>query len=48
MKLEKILPHGSKRREVLKKIYYKFFQKYSKEERIYKKWIEKMNPISKN
>ena len=44
MNLEKILPHGSKRREFLKKIYYKFFQKYSKEERIYKRWIEKNEP----
>lgn len=47
MFIDKILPRGSKKREILKKIYVKFFQKYSEEERIYKKWIIKNEPSKK-
>lgn len=47
MNLDKILPKGSKRREVLKKIYIKFFSKYNEEERIYKKWIKQNEPNKK-
>ena len=43
----KILPRGSKRREFLRKIYIKFFARYSEEERIYKKWIIKNEPSKK-
>lgn len=39
MCIKKILPEGSKRREVAKKIYNKFFAKYNEEERMLKKWI---------
>ncbi|MBQ2938159.1 MAG: glycosyltransferase [Clostridia bacterium] len=44
MCIDKIFPRGSKRREFVKKIYIKYFEKYSEEERIYKKWIEKNEP----
>lgn len=47
MCIKKMLPQGSKRREVAKKIYNKFFAKYSEEERIYKKWIEVNEPNKK-
>ena len=47
MCIKKMLPQGSKRREVAKKIYNKFFAKYSEEERIYKKWIEANEPSKK-
>ena len=42
--LNKLLPENSKRRIFAKKIYNKYFAKYSEEERIYKKWIEKNEP----
>ena len=44
MFVEKILPRGTGRRKIAQKIYVKYFQKYSEEERIYKKWIEKNEP----
>ncbi len=44
MNIDKILPKDSKRREIMKKIYMTFFQKYTEEEKIYKKWIEKNEP----
>ena len=47
MCIDKIFPIGSKRREIVKKIYVKYFEKYSEEERIYKKWITENEP-SKN
>ena len=47
MNIEKILPRGSKRREYIKKIYLKFFAKYSEEERIYAKWIKQNEPNKK-
>ena len=47
MCIKKILPEGSKRRKVAKKIYNKFFAKYSEEERIYKKWIDANEPNKK-
>ena len=47
MNLDKILPKGSKRREFFKKIYVKYFSKYSEEERIYKKWIKQNEPNKK-
>lgn len=47
MFLDKILPRGSKRRETIRKIYMKYFQKYGEEERIYKKWIKANEPNKK-
>lgn len=47
MCVDKILPRGSKRREFIKNIYTKCFSKYSEEERIYKKWIDKNEPNKK-
>lgn len=47
MFINKILPQGSKRREIVKKIYVKYFQKYSEEERIYLKWIKNNEPDNK-
>lgn len=47
MCIQKILPKGSKRREIVKKIYTKCFAKYSEEEKIYKKWIVQNEPNSK-
>lgn len=47
MCIEKVLPRGSKRREVMRNIYSKYFQKYNEEERIYKKWINKNEPNKK-
>lgn len=47
MCVDKILPRGSKRREFIKKIYTKHFSKYSEEEKIYKKWINKNEPNKK-
>lgn len=44
MCIDKILPRDSKRRAIAKSIYLKFFQKYSDEERMYKKWIIKNEP----
>jgi len=44
MKLESILPVGSKRREFLRKIYYKYISKYTEEEKIYRKWIQQNEP----
>ena len=44
MFINKILPQGSKRREIAKKIYTKYFSKYSEEERIYLKWIKQNEP----
>ena len=44
MKFEKLLPVDSKRRNFLKKIYNKYFSKYSEEERTYLKWIEQNEP----
>ena len=44
--LDKIFPNGSKRKEYAKKIYNKYFAKYSEEERIYKKWINENEPSS--
>lgn len=45
--LERIFPQNSRRREIIKKIYYKFFSKYSREEKIYKKWIKQNEPNKK-
>lgn len=47
MFLDKILPRESKRREIIRKIYIKCFQKYSEEERIYRKWIKANEPNKK-
>ena len=47
MFVEKILPRGTGRRKIAQKIYVKYFQKYSEEERIYKKWIEQNEPNKK-
>lgn len=47
MKFTKILPKDSKRREFLRNCYYKYFSKYSQEEKIYKKWIDKNEPNQK-
>lgn len=47
MNINKLMPIGSKRREIVKKIYVKLFKKYSEEERIYKKWINKNEPNKK-
>lgn len=47
MDFQKILPQNSKRREIAKKIYKKYFQKYSNEELIYKKWIKNNEPTIK-
>ncbi len=47
MNINKLMPIGSKRREFIKKIYVEFFQKYSQEEKIYKKWITKNEPNKK-
>lgn len=47
MCIDKIFPKGSKRRECIKKIYIKYFEKYSEEERIYKRWIVKNEPNKK-
>lgn len=44
MDINKILPKGSKRREMAKKIYVKIFGEYPEEEKIYKKWIEQNEP----
>lgn len=44
MCIDKILPRGSKRREIIKKIYTNFFARYNEEERIYKKWIVENEP----
>ena len=47
MCMNKLLPRGSKRRDFARKIYMKFFQKYTEEERIYRKWIKKNEPSKK-
>lgn len=47
MCIDKILPRNSKRRNVIKKIYTSFFSKCSKEEKIYKRWIEENEPNKK-
>lgn len=47
MYIDKILPRESKRREIVRKIYIKCFQKYNEEERIYKKWIKANEPNKK-
>lgn len=44
MNINKMLPIGSKRREVIKTIYSKFFGIYTEEEKIYKKWIMQNEP----
>lgn len=44
MKLEKILPKNSKRREIALKIYNKYFKKYTNEELTYYKWIKQNEP----
>ena len=44
MKLEKILPKNSKRREIALKIYNKYFKKYTNEELTYHKWIKQNEP----
>ena len=44
MDINKILPNNSKRRKIAKKIYNKYFKKYSEEERKYLKWIRKNEP----
>ena len=44
MFINKMLPQGSKRREIAKKIYTKYFSKYSEEERRYLKWIKQNEP----
>lgn len=45
--INKLLPRGTKRYEVAKKIYVNCFSKYNEEERIYKKWIKKNEPSKK-
>lgn len=47
MCIDKMLPRGSKRREIIKKIYVKLFSRYSEEERIYRKWIKQNEPTKK-
>lgn len=47
MFIDKILPRKSKRREIIRKIYIKYFQKYNEEERIYKRWIKANEPNKK-
>lgn len=42
--LNKIFPINSKRRNFVRKIYYKYFSKYSYEERLYKRWINENEP----
>jgi hypothetical protein len=44
MSVEKLLPRNSKRREIVKKIYCKFFRQYNHEEMMYKKWIKQNEP----
>ena len=44
MKLEKILPKNSKRREIALKIYNKYLKKYTNEELTYYKWIKQNEP----
>ena len=44
MDINKILPLGSKRRELAKKVYSTIFGEYTEEEKIYKKWIEQNEP----
>ena len=48
MSLDKILPRGSKRREILKKIYMKCFSRYSEEERIYLDKMKKGDEEARN
>lgn len=48
MQIEKILPHGSKRRKIIKKICKKICKKYDKEEKIYAKWIEQNEPVKQD
>ena len=45
--VNKLLPRGTKRYEVAKKIYVNCFHRYNEEERIYKKWIKKNEPSKK-
>ena len=47
MRFEKLLPENSKRRAAAKKIYNKYFAKYSAEERTYLKWIKENEPTKK-
>lgn len=47
MKFEKLLPVGSKRRELAKKIFGKQYKKYSHEEREYMQWIKNNEPNKK-
>lgn len=47
MRFEKLLPENSKRRATAKKIYNKYFAKYSAEERTYLKWIKENEPTKK-
>lgn len=44
MNLQKLLPENSKRRYLAKKIYKKFFEKYTQEQLMYKRWIQKNEP----
>ena len=44
MKFEKLLPQNSRRRQILRDVYYKCFSRYAEEERIYLKWIKKNEP----
>lgn len=44
MNINKILPLGSKRRELAKKVYAKIFGEYTEEEKIYKRWINQNEP----
>lgn len=44
MKFEKILPRNSRRRQILRSIYYKFFSKYTEEQKKYLNWIRKNEP----
>lgn len=47
MRFEKLLPENSKRRATAKKIYNKYFAKYSTEERTYLKWIKENEPTKR-
>lgn len=47
MRFEKLLPENSKRRATAKKIYNKYFAKYSAEERTYLKWIKENEPTKR-
>lgn len=47
MNFQKILPLNSKRRELAKRIYKKFFKQYNPEQLMYTKWIKANEPTKK-